>query len=222
MNMPNLTFNSRRPVAPCADTRLKRWALRVQCSAFLLLSLPLVAQSLSPGKDLPPLAPAYGELPATFWERHETAIFAAGMACLAFAGLFLKLWLRPETPPVLLPEMVARQESLALAGLRGRLEDGKLLSEVSQILRRYVVAAFGLPPAEMTTTDFCAALNKDEKIGPELAGMIAVFLRDCDARKFALNATGATFNAVDRALELISVAEQRRTNTNAPVGKLPK
>ena len=49
-----------------------------------------------------------------------------------------------------------------------RPEDGALLSQVSQILRHYVVAAFDLPPGELTTAEFCRAIAGHARIGPEL------------------------------------------------------
>jgi hypothetical protein len=152
------------------------------------------------------LIPAYGELPPTFWEQYQSAIIVAGFALLAIAFLILRMVLRPKTPVVLPPEVIARR---ALAKLQGRPEDGKLLSEVSQILRRYVGAAFELPAAEMTTTEFCALLATREKIGPELAQSISDFLRDCDARKFSPVATTSPLNAVDHARELVSRADAR-------------
>ena len=135
--------------------------MNVECSMFLLLSaLPLCAQTST--NALPALAPAYGEIPPPFWEQHETAIIAAGFAILAFAFLFLRVMFRPEKKVILPPEVLARQ---ALANLQPQPETGKLLSEVSQILRRYLIAAFELPPGEMTTAEFCAAIAAHEPIG---------------------------------------------------------
>ena len=111
-----------------------------------------------------------------------------------------------------------------------------VLSEASQILRRYVAAAFAWPPAELTTAEFSAALAGDEKIGPELARTLSNFLRECDERKFApagvvgvqasacsdsAPATPGTLKrelqpAAVRALELVSAAEARRVRS-APV-----
>jgi hypothetical protein len=169
-----------------------------------LLFLPLVAHAANPDA-LPALAPAYGELPPTFWEQHHTAMAVAGFAVIAFAFLFLKVMLRPETPVVLPPEILARR---ALAKLQSQPEDGKTLSDVSQILRRYVVAVFQLPSTEMTTAEFSAALAGNEKTGPELAMSISFFLRECDERKFSTASAAAPMNAVARALELIALAER--------------
>jgi len=54
-------------------------------------------------------------------------------------------WLRRKRPPVMVPPYLQARQ--ALEPLRQQAEDGAVLSRVSQILRRYVSAAFGLPPA---------------------------------------------------------------------------
>ena len=78
------------------------------------------------------LAPAYGELPPTFWEQHQTAIIIAGFAGLAFVFLIVKTMLRPESPKILPPETVARQ---TLAKLQAEPEDGKILKRERWLLR---------------------------------------------------------------------------------------
>jgi hypothetical protein len=157
---------------------------------------------------LPALAPAYGELPPTLWERYQSVIIVTGLALLAMAFLILWMVLRPKTQVGLPPEAVARR---ALAKLSGQPEDGKLLSDVSQILRRYVCAAFELPDNEMTTAEFTARLAANEKIGAELAQMISDFLGICDKDKFSPKTSAPPLNAVARALALLSFAEKRQS-----------
>jgi len=173
-------------------------------ATFLLLSAVAKAADTN---ALPALAPAYGELPPTFWEQHQSAIIMGSFTFLAVAFLFLRVWLRPETPVMLPPEVSARE---ALTRLLRQPEDGKLLSEVSQILRRYVVAAFELPPGEMTTAEFCATLAGQAKIGAELAQSISGFLRECDERKFSTAPAATPLNAARRALDLVGLAESIR------------
>jgi hypothetical protein len=180
------------------------------CVAILFVPFAAIAADTN---ALPPLAPAYGELPPTFWEQHETVMIVGGFACLALAFLFVKAMLRPESKVTLPPEVLARQD---LAKLQSLPENGTVLSEVSHILRGYLVAAFALSAAEMTTAEFCAALAANEKTGPELAQTISDFLRECDERKFSSSPDAAPLNAVTRALGLVSSAEARRSQS-APV-----
>ena len=178
---------------------------------FLLLpDMPLCAQSST--NTLPALAPAYGELPPTFWELHQSTIIVAGFAFLAVAFLFLRVWLRPAAPVILPPEVLVRQ---TLAKLQPQPEDGRLLSEVSQCLRRYVSEAFNLPSHELTTAEFCSAIQTAPQIGAGLAGTIAGFLRECDVRKFSPANSAAPLDAVNRALELITLAEKARDGRDA-------
>jgi len=172
-------------------------------SMFFLLP---VASFAADTNDLLGLAPAYGELPPTFWELHQSAIIVSGFAILAVVVLSLLVMLRPKTPIVLSPGAIARQ---ALSKLQGRPEDGKLLSEVSQIVRRYICAAFGLPSAEMTTTELSAIITSDQKIGDELVRAVSGFLRECDERKFSPSIATPSSNAVARALDLVLRSEAR-------------
>ena len=177
----------------------------------IFLSLAFVANAADTN-TLPTLVPAYGEIPPTFLEQHEMAVIIGVFAFLTFAILFLKAMFRPKSKMVLPPEIVARE---ALTRLQSQPEDGKVLSAVSQILRRYVVAKFDLPAAELTTAEFCAALADHEKIGAELADSISSFLRECDARKFSTSAIAAPLNAAARALELVVLIEKHRAQTPA-------
>jgi hypothetical protein len=174
-------------------------------ATFLLLSAVAKAADTN---ALPALAPAYGEMPPTFWEQHRTLVIAGGFAFVIFSMLVLWKLFQPKPAVILPPEILARD---ALAKLISQPEDGKLLSDVSQILRRYVIAAFHFPAAEMTTSEFCAALADNEKIGAELAESISSFLRECDERKFSTSPAAAPLNAAARALELIASAEKLRS-----------
>jgi hypothetical protein len=93
--------------------------------------------------------------------------------------------------------------------LRQKAEDGALLSQVSQILRHYVVAAFNLPPEELTTAEICRAVAGLEKIGPELSAALGEFLRQCDERKFSPPTPAPPLGAVAEALKLIDQAQAR-------------
>ena len=173
---------------------------------WIFLTLPDVARP----DDLPPLSPAYPELPPTFWEQHQTMIIVSGFAFLAFAFLLLKTMLRPDGPKILPPESMARQ---ALNKLQNQPEDGHVLSAVSQILRRYTSETFNLPNTELTTSEFCGAISTNPQIGAELAAAIVSFLRECDVRKFSPAGGDSPMNAVQRALKLVNEAETQRARS---------
>jgi hypothetical protein len=113
---------------------------------------------------------------------------------------------RPKPPVVVPPEVVACQ---ALEQLRHQPEDGAVLSRVSQVLRHYVAEVAGLPQGELTTAEFCRALDTEPRLGDYLSAALSDFLRQCDERKFAPGRSKPVLAAVDRALELVEAARAR-------------
>lgn len=177
---------------------------------FIFSALPAFAQ---PATNNPfALVPAYAELPPIFWEQHGTLLMISGGALIILAALVVWKMLQPKPAVVLPPEVLARA---ALAKLLRQKEDGKLLSDVSQILRRYVMTAFELPAAELTTAEFCAAIGANEKIGTEAAQAISSFFHECDAQKFSSSLTAAPLNAALRALEIVAQVEKETHGQDA-------
>ena len=182
---------------------------RLICFSTVLFAVLALFAATNPGQPDENLAlsPPHPELPPTFWEQYGALTVLATFVLLVMASFVVWWWLRPK-PPVLVPiEVQARQE---LATLRQRSEDGKTLSQVSRVLRRYVVTVFELPPDELVTSEFSRALGSHEKIGPEFAAAVGEFLRRCDELKFAPLSPAAPMGAVARALELVELGEARR------------
>jgi hypothetical protein len=155
---------------------------------------------------LPALAPAYGEISQTFFEQHGTIVLIGVFAFLILLAASLWQLLKAKPPGALPPEVIARA---ALEKLKLQPEDGKILSEISQILRRYICAAFEFSTNEMTTAEFSAALAESKKSGDELGQAISNFLRECDERKFSPANPKIPFGAAVRALEIVEFAEKR-------------
>jgi len=161
----------------------------------------------------PSLLPPRGEIPPGFWEQWGGWVVLGSVLLLIMVGVLIWLVSRTKPPEPVPPAIIARQD---LAPLRERPEDGALLSRTSQIVRRYVAAAFTLPPEELTTTEFCRAVKENSQVGPELSMEAAEFLRACDLRKFAPSPAGPALGAVDRALAIIDHAEIRRRQLHEP------
>lgn len=203
------------------NLRFSIFDLRLARPAFSPLNIALLgfatalhaAPAQTPSDDIPPLAPPLPEIPPTLWEQHGALIVIGAVVLLALTGFALWAWLRPKPVPPVPPEVLARQE---LSVLANQPEDGRALSQLSQILRRYVVAAFGLPPGEATTTELCATLVASDQIGPELAGAFGEFLRGCDERKFAPGSSQPPLGAASRALALVELAEMRKATLRQP------
>ena len=98
---------------------------------------------------------------------------AGGLVLVLVAAGAIWFLLRPKPAPPVPPATAARQ---ALESLRQQPETGAILSRVSQVVRLYFGAAFGLPPGEHTTAEFCNSLNAAQEPGQE--SEIAAF---CDA-----------------------------------------
>jgi len=185
------------------EGRLKK-ALATTLVFFVAL-LPLAAYAQSTN-DIPPLRPALPEIPPTVWEQHGVLIVVLSVVSLALAGVLI-WWLLQPKPVVPVPiEIQTRRE---LEALGREPENGKMLSRLSQCLRKYFAGAFGLPAGEMTTTEFSHALAVNQQVGGELMEAVADFLRQADERKFAPGA-GVGNGAVRQAIELFERGEKRR------------
>lgn len=205
-----------RPVIPNTVIQIRSGlptaAVGLWLACFVLRALApaaLAQTNGAPDEEIPPLLPPRGEMPPTFGEQYGVWLVLAGI--VAFLLVCGAVWflLRPRPATVIPPAAQARTE---LEQLRQKPEDGAVLTRVSQVLRRYVAAAFGLTPEERTTAEFCNALGSVEEVGPELSSDLTRFLKECDIRKFAPASTLSTIEpvgAVPHAFNLIDEAEAR-------------
>ena len=199
-------------VARCGWSRTTQpRSVMVGTALAIFLLRPFAALAQAAINDLPALVPAYGEISPTFWEQNRTVVIIDVIVFLAVIVAVAWEIFKPKPALVLPPEKIARE---ALAKLQNQPEDGKVLSEVSQILRRYVGTVFGFPGGEMTTAEFCTAISRHEKIGTEFSGAIASFLRECDVRKFSPANSATPVNAVHRTLELVKNIHKHANTLN--------
>jgi hypothetical protein len=191
----------------CFVIRHSSFVIRLSIATVILLTQRLPAATNSGLDEIPPLRPPLSELPPSFWEQHGTLLIVLGLVTVALIGV--AVWFlgraRPKAPVP--PEVRAR---MALEPLRAQPEDGVILSQVSQILRRYITAAFDLPHGELTTTEFCKVIAGNDAVGPQLSSSISEFLRLCDRRKFAPFPAEQALDGVSKALKFIEAAEARR------------
>ena len=155
---------------------------------------------------IPPLRPAHGEIPASFWEQHGGWVIAGGVVLVLLMAAAVWWLARPKPAVIVPPEQQARQD---LEALRQQPETGELLTRVSRSVHRYFAAAFHLAPGEFTTGEFCRELEQSSQVGPELASAVSRFLRQCDQRKFSPPVPAPPLSAVNDALGLVDRAQTR-------------
>lgn len=196
----------------CSGPRISG-LLRIWLFALAVQSSFAAATNGLDPNAIPPLRPPHAELPPSFWEQYGLWTILCGGVLLLALGAAVWLFMRPRPAVPVPPEETARR---ALEPLHHQPEDGALLSHVSQVLRRYIVAAFHLPPEELTTTEFCRLIASEGRLGRELASAVADFLRQCDQRKFSPPVPGPPLSAVAHSLKLIEQSQARLASLAAP------
>ena len=163
--------------------------------------------------EFPELLPPHGEIPPTFVEQHSSEMIAGAGALLVVVGL-LVFWLRRPRPIVVIPPAESARKSLE--ALRGKPEDGPLIAAVSQILRRYVVAAFTREQAELTNEELMRSLAANQRGLGETRAALGDFLGECDVQKFAPVRPSPPPGFVSRALGFVEKFESQRQKQNVP------
>jgi hypothetical protein len=212
--------NSKFEIRNSKQDNWSRFGFRVLTFALAYAAFPtFAATNISAGDDeLAKLRPPRAEIPPTFWERYNIWIIAGALVFLALLGIIVWIVTRPK-PPIIVPAEVRAKQALDL--LLNKPEDGLVLSQISQILRHYVAEAFGFPPGELTTTEFCRVMASHKGIDLELGSAISEFLRRCDERKFTPAPPATPMTAAATALKLVEtaharLAEQRRRMEQVP------
>jgi len=202
---PKQSFEKMRRV----PSRIKSQTLIGKWAALYLALWGSVAPALAQsGEDVPPLRPARPEIPPSYWEQHWVAIGAGSALAIVVLAFLLRLLLKPK-PRVPVPiEVQTRDE---LEKLRSTTDSGRRLSRISQCLQKYFIAAYELPGAEYTTSDFSSLITTREEIGQGLAQDVSEFLRASDFVKFAGSKKAGVNDPVTRALELVEESERRRS-----------
>jgi hypothetical protein len=171
--------------------------------------------NLAQTNAIPPLRPPKPEIPPGVWETHGLWITLFGILVLASLVFAVRLVCRPKPPVVLEPAKVARN---ALSGLESRPEDDALLSQVSAILRTYLIAAFALPHQAFTHSELCDQLLAHPAIGEGLSHTARKLLEDLEHRRFDSQARLPEGGFVKRAMRLIDLAERSREPEPAAAG----
>ena len=161
---------------------------------FALVPAPILAALSTPAPGAPDapepieirdiLPPVY-VFPYPMW-----MVVVAGVIALILLGLLIWLfvrWLRKGPPP--LPPLSPRAAALVeLDKLRGQVQSlppyGFSIA-VSNVLRTYIGAQFGLHAPQQTSPEFLASISSAQNFSDEDRSLLAAFLDRCDMIKFA-------------------------------------
>ena len=156
--------------------------------AALLAVISTPAPSSAPDAPAPveikDIAPPVDVFPYPLW----MVLTAAGIA-LAVLGLLTWLlvrWLKRRPPPPLpTPRAVALRELERLRGQVQGMEPYAFSFAVSDVLRTFIGAQFGLHAREQTSPEFLAEISKAGRFSDADRTLIGEFLVHCDMIKFA-------------------------------------
>jgi hypothetical protein len=135
-------------------------------------------------KDIVPPVP----VPLPPWAI-ATAVVLALLVIVAGA-LLIRHWMRNRpAPPAPTPRATALRELERLRGQLASLDPYAFSVAVSDVLRTYIGAQFGLHAPQQTSPEFLAAIAESPRFSDSDRKLLADFLERCDLIKFARIAT---------------------------------
>ena len=137
--------------------------------------------------DLRPARPALAELQGPWLQRHWPWL-AAGLAALIAIGAGGVVWLRraeERARVTAYDRALARLQRIERRGLPQAAELDAWYVELSDIVRRYIEARFGLRAPERTTEEFLSEAGRSAQLSKPHRELLSAFLERCDRVKFA-------------------------------------
>jgi hypothetical protein len=152
------------------------------------ISLAVLAQAAQrSGASVPEIrdiVPPLDVFPYPMW-----MVVCAALAALLLAGVviwLIKRWLRNRPPPLpISPRTIALRRLEALRTQLRSTDPHTFSVAVSDVLRTYVGAAFGLHATQQTSPEFLAAISDSREFSDADRELLSDFLERCDMIKFA-------------------------------------
>ena len=170
------------------------------------------------GDQLRPARPALPALEGPWLQRHWPWLAAALAAATALGGA-LFVWLRraeARARETAFDRAAARLDRLRRQGLPDASSVDAWYVELSDIVRRYIEARFGLRAPERTTEEFLAEAGRSAELSPPHRELLSAFLERCDRVKFARYSPAADESEDALALALRFLEETRAPKEAAP------
>jgi hypothetical protein len=172
----------------------------------------LAAITAAPEK-IPDLKPPRGEILPTLWEAHGWALGALAVVALLLLAAIVQRLRQPK--PVVLPTLADRAR-VELTALRAQGDAASINTGAARVLRRFLIAKFGLAGPGLTPDEIAAHLPTNEALTAELHR----FLHQCDVANFAPATPAPPADAVIvETLGLIDTVE-RQTPPPLPMARL--
>ena len=165
------------------------------------------------GDQLRPARPALPALKGPWLQRHWPWLVGALAAAAALGG-GLFAWLRrseARARETAFDRAAARLDRLRRQGLPDAAGVDAWYVELSDIVRRYIEARFGLRAPERTTEEFLAEAGRSAELSPPHRQLLSAFLERCDRVKFARYSPAA-----GESEDALAVARRFLEETRAP------
>ena len=170
------------------------------------------------GDQLRPARPPLAALEGPWLQRHWPWLAGALVAATALGGA-LFVWLRraeARARETAFDRAAARLDRLRRQGLPDASGVDAWYVELSDIVRRYIEARFGLRAPERTTEEFLAEAGRSAELSPPHRELLSAFLERCDRVKFARYSPAA-----DESEDALALARRFLEETRAPKEAAP-
>jgi len=139
------------------------------------------------------------------WAWVVIGVFVALVLAAIVFFVVKKMGARPAPPPPT-PQQIAIMQLDELRARSGELDAYALSIAVSDILRSYVSAQFGLRATKQTSVEFLESVRASRNFTDRDRELLADFLETCDLVKFARHEATAAESArlLDEAVEFVN------------------
>lgn len=152
--------------------------------AAITQSTPAPAGAAPEEELIKDIAPPVWVFPYPTWMVVTASVIA--LLLLIGAVLLIRRWIKNRPAPLPpTPRSIALRELERLRGEVKSLDPYAFSISVSEVLRSYVGAAYGLHAPQQTTPEFLAAISGSPKFHDSDRKLLAEFLESCDLIKFA-------------------------------------
>lgn len=145
------------------------------------------------------IAPPMNVFPYPLW---MVLTVVAGLLLLIglTTWLFLRWWRKRPQPAPPGPRVIAMRELDSLRARIENMEPYRFSIAVSDVLRGFIAAQYGLRATKQTSPEFLASIAKTKTFTEDDRTLLAEFLEHCDLIKFAhIDATSADSAALLRS-----------------------